>query len=127
MAPRWSHSYRASKVATLTVTSFALATAVLASDGVFALVLGAWSALGATLGPLLVLRVFGRTVPTSWALMMMASGLITVLLWERSAWSDDVFKLLPGLLVPTAVYATLTAAQRLFRPSRERPDPARSA
>lgn len=109
IVPRFRHSYTASKLATLGVTGFALWVALTAGDGVFQLVLAAWSALGATLGPLLLLRVTGRSVPSAWALPMMGAGLATVLLWGRLPWADVTFKLLPGLVVPLLVYAALRA------------------
>ncbi|MDX1696076.1 MAG: sodium/proline symporter, partial [Ketobacteraceae bacterium] len=48
--PKWRESYLASKLATMTVTAMALFVALYAPEGVFALVLIAWSALGASLG-----------------------------------------------------------------------------
>jgi len=115
IVPRWSQSYRASKLATLGVTSFALFVALSAGEGVFQLVLSAWSALGATLGPLLLLRVFGHYVPTSWALVMMGAGLTTVFAWEHGPWADDVFKLLPGFVAPFAFYAVFRGVTGLAR------------
>jgi sodium/proline symporter len=122
IAPGLRHSYRASKLATLGVAVFALGTALWAGESVFALVLGAWSALGATLGPLLLLRVLGRTATSAEGLLMMGSGLSTVFLWERSPWADDVFKLLPGFLVPLCVFAALKGLRSLRRPPSDAPD-----
>ncbi|MGB5813112.1 MAG: hypothetical protein WBG86_21440 [Polyangiales bacterium] len=104
VAPRWRESYFASKASTTAITLIALTIALSATEGVFDLVLGAWSALGASLGPLVLLRVFGRHVPTRIAVTMMISGLATVWLWDHSPWSDDVFKLFPGMAVPLLVY-----------------------
>lgn len=103
--PRWSQSYLASKVATLTVAVLALIVALTASAGVFSLVLVAWSALGATLGPILIIRLSGRPLPNAIALLMMASGLITVVLWGASDYADSVFKVLPAMVVPFVLYA----------------------
>lgn len=105
VAPRWRGSYTASKASTTAITLIALALALAADEGVFDLVLGAWSALGASLGPLVLLRIFGRDVSNGLALAMMASGLATVWLWDASPWSADVFKLFPGMAVPMLVYA----------------------
>ncbi len=117
IVPRYRESYAASKLATLGVTLLALTIALSASQGVFELVLIAWSALGATLGPLLVLRVFGRVPSASLSLAMLGSGLITVVWWGASDLADDVFKLLPGMLVPFCVYAVagLLASARATR------------
>ena len=105
IAPRWQSSYLASKAATLSVAALALAIALYASSGVFDLVLIAWSALGATIGPLLLVRISGRVVSPRLGLVMMGSGLLTVILWGQSSHADAVFKLLPGMLVPLAIYA----------------------
>ena len=121
IAPRWRDSYSASKIGTLLVTLFALAIALMASDNVFGLVLGAWSSLGATLGPLLVLRIAGVVPPAGVAAAMMLSGLATVWMWDASPWSGDVFKLLPGMAVPAAVYLAYTLASSLvLSPRAER-------
>lgn len=107
LAPRWKESYSASKLATLSVTGAALAVALTADDGVFDLVLSAWSALGASLGPLLLLRVFALPVSSPLALAMAASGLVTVFAWESSSYAGDAFKLLPGVMVPMLLYAAV--------------------
>ena len=112
VAPRFESSYLAGKAATLAVAALALTIALVATQNVFSLVLGAWSALGAALGPILVLRLFGRPVPDGRALLMMASGLVTVFVWGRGAWAGDVFELLPGMAAPVVVYV---AAELLAR------------
>lgn len=108
--PQYKDSTRASKLATLSVTVLALAIALTAGEGVFALVLGAWSLLGASLGPILVLRVTGVRFPTWLGLAMMGAGLGTVWLWP---WSGAVFKLLPGLLVAFGLYGLWALGNRI--------------
>lgn len=103
--PRWRDSYTASKVATLAVAALALCIALTATSGVFSLVLVAWSVLGASLGPILLVRLANRPLPAGLATVMMASGIATVLAWEASPWSSAVFKALPGLVVPLLIYA----------------------
>ena len=104
IAPRWRESYLAGKLATLSLAAVALVVALSAPEGVFGLVLIAWSALGASLGPLLVLRVYGRPVSEGAALAMMGAALVTVALWHVSPLNDDLFKALPGALAAGAVY-----------------------
>ena len=103
--PRWSRSYWAGKVATLSVALVALGVALTAKKGVFALVLGAWSILGATLGPLVLLRCLGHQPGSKLSLLMMLSGLATVIAWRFTPWSGAVYEILPGMLVPLAMYA----------------------
>jgi len=102
--PRWKHSYFASKAATISVALLALVVALYAPEGVFGLVLIAWSALAASLGSVLLLRLFGLPYDTKTAAAMMFAGFGTVVLWYLSPYSDDIFQLLPGLAVAFVVY-----------------------
>jgi sodium/proline symporter len=102
--PRWSRSYTASKIATLSVAGLALAISLSASSGVFTIVLVAWSALAATLGPVLIIRLGHWPLSPGLAMVMMISGLATVIGWGASPWADSVFKALPGMVVPFLVY-----------------------
>jgi len=105
MVPRWAGSYTASKLATGAVLVLALAVAVLAPESVFDLVLVAWSALGATLGPVLIVRLAGLWMNPAVGLAMMGAGLCAVIAWHLSGLDDDVFKILPGMLGAGLVYA----------------------
>jgi sodium/proline symporter len=106
--------YWAAKGATLSVALLALGIALYAERGVFDLVLMAWSVLGATIGPLILLRVMGRVPPGWLAALMMASGVVTVSLWTN----PHVFDVLPGMIVPLLVYAALV---RLTKPEQTAP------
>lgn len=105
MVPRWRESYAASKLATLAVMVLALAIALFAPESVFDLVLIAWSALGATLGPVLVVRLFRLPLPQGVGLAMMTAGLAAVTAWHVSGFDDDLFKAAPGVIAAFAVYA----------------------
>ncbi|MDX1635229.1 MAG: sodium/proline symporter [Marinobacter sp.] len=102
--PKWKDSYIASKVATVSVALLALAVALFAPEGVFGLVLIAWSALAASLGSVMLLRIFRQPFSTTTAVVMMLTGFGTVVAWHLSAFNDDVFKLLPGLAAAFLVY-----------------------
>jgi sodium/proline symporter len=108
--PRYRKSYLAGKIATLSVAALALAIALSATRDVFSLVLGAWSALGATIGPLLLVRLANLPLGPKLAFSMMALGLATVIVWPRAGLSDDIFELLPGTLLPLTLYAVCRAA-----------------
>lgn len=109
--PRLRGSVWAPKIATLATTALALGIALTADDGVFALVLGAWAALGATLGPLLVVRALGGRPSEAVGLAMIAVGFATVVAWPHVPGGDAVYRLLPGLLAPLALYAITSRAQ----------------
>ncbi|QGJ68682.1 Sodium/proline symporter [Planctomycetales bacterium 10988] len=98
ITPRWKDSYFASKIATLAVTGLALGVALFAGQGVFSLVLIAWSALGAGLGPALVLRLFHVKISSLTMILMMTAGVASVIGWNISGYDDDIFKLFPGML-----------------------------
>jgi sodium/proline symporter len=115
LAPRWKDDYRAGKLATLAVGMLALGLALNADEGVFSLVLMAWSALGASLGPLLVLRLAGRPVSRPTALFMMSAGVVTVFGWRALDLSGAIYELLPGM---TAAFAAYGLSPLLWRPAR---------
>ncbi|HJK93606.1 MAG TPA: sodium/proline symporter [Polyangiaceae bacterium LLY-WYZ-15_(1-7)] len=128
IAPRWKNSYLASKIATVTVTGLALTVALTANEGVFSLVLIAWSALGATLGPLMILRLAGRPIRTGVAILMMGSGLATVIIWDALGHSGAMFKLLPGMAVPFLIYGLSPLITRdRGHPKKKHPDAAEAA
>jgi sodium/proline symporter len=103
--PRHSESRRASKVATLAVCSLALVVALNATESVFRLVLIAWSVLAASLGPVLVVRLFGGRLSNRAGVAMMLAGLATTSAWYLAGWSGDLYEVLPGVLAAGAVWA----------------------
>lgn len=113
ISPRWKNSYVASKCATLVVTALALSVALFAGQGVFSLVLIAWSALGAGLGPALLLRLFGVNLSSLTITLMMAAGVTTVVAWTMLGYDGDVFKLLPGMAASLAMWPLGSLLQRM--------------
>ncbi|MCP4502563.1 MAG: sodium/proline symporter [Deltaproteobacteria bacterium] len=109
--PQFKSSYKASKIATISVALLALVIALTASQGVFAMVLLAWAALGASLGPILVIRLANLPIPGPLGLVMMASGLATVVFWGNSAYGDSLYKIVPGMAVPSIIYAVVYFAE----------------
>jgi sodium/proline symporter len=126
--PRWKASYLAAKAATISVAALAMLVALYAPEGVFGLVLIAWSALAASLGSVLLLRVFRLPFSTATAMAMMVCGIGAVVAWHLSPYSDDVFKLLPGLAAAWLAYAvarlTALAGKAWFagHPDGQEPD-----
>ncbi|MAT15042.1 MAG: sodium:proline symporter [Planctomyces sp.] len=98
ISPRFKDSYFASKIATLAVTILALIIALFAKQGVFALVLIAWSALGAGIGPPLLLRLMKVPLSTFTIMLMMTGGIATVIGWRSLGLNGDVFELFPGMV-----------------------------
>lgn len=110
--PKWRDSYLASKLGTFFVLCIALGIAMFAPEGVFVLVLVAWSVLGASLGAPLIVRAFRLSLPRSWGVAMMAIGIVVVVAWQAIGWDDDVFKLLPGMLAAFLVYGAYLLTRR---------------
>jgi sodium/proline symporter len=110
---RWKDSYTASKLSTLAVTAMALTIALFAPEDVFALVLVAWSAMGAALGPVLLLRLFGLPLSNFTAIAMMIGALLTVFVWHVSGYDDDVLKILPGAAAAASIYAISIMLSRM--------------
>ncbi len=102
---RWRESYTAAKAGTVLVTAVVLGVAVFGHQNVFALVTMSWSALGAGLGPLMMVRVLRRPIGPPLAVAMMLGGLETVILWRYAlGFSDDVYEVLPGMLTGLLLY-----------------------
>ena len=111
--PKWKSSYVASKLATLAVTGLALSVALFAGQGVFSLVLIAWSALGAGLGPPLILRLLGVQLSSLTITLMMASGVGTVIVWNMIGFDGDVFKIFPGMVASFVMWPIGSMLHRL--------------
>lgn len=119
ISPRWKDSYIASKLATLAVTALALSVALFAGQGVFALVLIAWSALGAGLGPALMLRLLHVRLSSLTMTLMMTAGVGTVIAWNLIGYDGDVFKLFPGMIASFLMWPVGSACERLFAGSSD--------
>lgn len=111
--PRFKSHYWASKIATLSVAALALGIALSAGDGVFQMVLMAWSVLGASLGPLVILRILGRVPPPAVANFMMLVGTLTVFAWKLFA-VGHIYELVPGML---AAFLVLLLSRLVVSPA----------
>ncbi|MFT4924716.1 MAG: sodium/proline symporter, partial [Phenylobacterium sp.] len=116
------HGRYAKALMTFGVTLVALFISLFAGASVFTLVVLAWSALASAIGPLLLVHALGRR-PAQWlALLMMATGLLTALIWRKSGLSAQVYEALPGILAALAVFAlgslvgAVTTAENKERP-----------
>lgn len=98
---------RSKQIATLLVAISALLIAVFASASVFTLVIVAWSALAASLGPLVIIQALGRRPQQATMLVMMATGLVVALGWRAAGLGARVYEGLPGILSALLVYLLL--------------------
>ncbi len=106
--PDWSESYAKSKISTLLVAAAVLCIALYGTQNVFALVTLSWSALGASLGPLLVVRAMRWRINAASGFGMMLGGLAGVIVWGKVlGYGDDLFEAMPGFLLSFAVYLVM--------------------
>lgn len=109
--PSWRDSYAKSKFATLLVATVVLSIALFASQNVFALVTLSWSALGASLGPLVVVRAMQWRINSSAATGMMAAGLAGVIVWGGVlGYGGDFYEIIPGMALSMVAYLILRPA-----------------
>ncbi len=113
--PEAGKNYGVMKAATVLVTAAALGISLYAialerageQSGVFQLVVLAWAALAAGLGPALVLRALDRELPSAVAAATMLAGLAGVLGWRYGlGWSGAIYDVLPGMASGFALYGT---------------------
>lgn len=103
--PNLADRHGCAKLATLGATLLSLIVALVAEDGVFSLVLGAWGILGASLGPLVLVKAWGQPVGKKLSLVMLLSGAATVVIWRASPYHALTYELLPGMMVPLLLFA----------------------
>ena len=104
--PDTGQTYWQVKLGTAGTTVLVLIVVAFAPANVFELVIVSWSALGAGIGPLMMVRLYGRTPPVGVALAMIFAGLGVSILWGLAlGWTDDLYELLPAMLAGGAVYA----------------------
>ncbi|NER20272.1 MAG: sodium/proline symporter [Symploca sp. SIO1C2] len=105
LLPATANSYRMAKIGTLTVTTIVLAIALIGSNNVFSLVTFSWSALASSLGPLLVLRVWQKSVTVPVAIAMMIVGIAAAITWNLGLnLSGAIYEVLPGMTASFIVY-----------------------
>lgn len=103
--PGVAHSYKYAKLGTLTVTLIILSIALAGDDNVFALITFSWSVLASGLGPLLILRVWQKSVITPVAIAMMLGGIAAALFWKLGLnLSGAVYEVLPGMAAGGFIY-----------------------
>jgi len=112
LIPRFGQSYVRTKIGTLGVTIVVLVVALAAPADVFTLVVFAWSSLGGTLGPVIVLRVMNAPLTRPTAFVMMLAGFVTLITWQVLGYSDSVYELLPALVVSFGVYILMRPFHR---------------
>ena len=111
--PKAGKSYAMMKGATIFIAAVALGISLYAialerageESGVFQLVVLAWAALAAGLGPALILRCFQCNLPSAVAAGTMIGGIAGVIVWRYGlGWNGAIYDVLPGMASGFAVY-----------------------
>lgn len=105
LLPAKARSYRLAKLGTLSVTMLTLSVALVGNDSVFTVVTFSWSMLASSLGPLLVVRLFGRPITAVCALSIAIAGIAAALSWNLVfQLSGALYEVLPGMAAGMLVY-----------------------
>jgi sodium/proline symporter len=119
IVPGLGRTSAGTKALTPLVIGMALAAALWGRQSVFQLVVLAWSALAAGLGPLVIIRSMNWRISRIGAVAVMLGGLGAALVWKYGlGLSDSVYEVLPGMVAGLLVYAAV-------RPGSVEPDPER--
>ena len=100
-------SYIFTKLATVFITVAALLIALYGTKSVFALVIIAWSALACTFAPLLLILILGEKPSEALSIIVVVTGLATMLIWQYFGLDKYVAEVAPGIFFGIAVYFLL--------------------
>ena len=104
---RWKESLRASQATTLVVMMIAVLIAIYGSSNVFILAIRAYSALGAVLMPLVLLKCYGVQVGTKTTTAMMLVSFFTIIIWaDVLELNTSMNEILPGVVMSMLVFGT---------------------
>lgn len=96
------------KLATAAVTLLALGIAMSETRSVFQLVILSWSTLASAFAPLLTLYALGRRISEAGAIVAMAVGVGSALLWRLAGLHESVYEGMPGILAGLVVAFALS-------------------
>lgn len=95
------------KIATLLATLAALAWALLNRQSVFALVILSWAMLSACFVPLIILLLLDKVPSETAALLLVAVGCISVLLFHYFGFAAGLYVGFPAIVISTFFYSVL--------------------
>ncbi|MDX5366598.1 MAG: sodium/proline symporter PutP [Alphaproteobacteria bacterium] len=103
----------AGRLSVLAISIIALLLALDRNSSVLALVAYAWAGFGAAFGPVVLFSLFWGRMTRDGALAGMVSGAVTVIVWKQlSGGIFDVYEILPGFLIASAVIVSVSLAGR---------------
>ncbi|PIB36970.1 sodium:proline symporter [Reichenbachiella sp. 5M10] len=103
--PKFKHNYTASKIFTIVITLFAVGISLYGHSSVFEIVIYAWAVLGTVFGPVITLRMLGKSLNAQTTLTMMIVGGAVTLSWHFLGWGSIVYEMMPGIIAGFMAYA----------------------
>ena len=106
-------SYLLSKISTLIITLTTLLMALKESSSIFKLTIFAWSALGSTFAPIIVLYSLGYKISQKVTLLMMFSAITTIIIWHNLGLNYITYSALPACIVPLLIFSTSSVLEKI--------------
>ncbi|MER2492385.1 sodium/proline symporter [Catenovulum sediminis] len=100
------------KTITLLITVLTLVVALFAKQGVFELVVFAWSTLGCAIAPLLIGFIRGWQISQWRAIFVVVLGVGTALIWRALGWHAQIYEGLAGILLSLFAFYILRQSQQ---------------
>jgi len=113
--PDHKAGYWQTKIITVVVVVSALCIALWGYSSVFQLVLVAWGLLAAAFAPLLLIYAMGQKPTEIQAIIMMFSGVMTLLIWRWFGLSDLVYEILPAMIAGLLAFAAFHVLGKVQR------------
>ena len=101
------------KMGTIGITVIATIIALFGQKNIFSLVLFAFSGLGASIGSVLILRMFNSNISQWGALGVALTGGLTVVLWDILGMNSYMAAGIPGFAAAFLFYGIVTAFSRI--------------
>ena len=104
LVPKYKDNVLWTKSGTILVAILALTVAMNGDKNVFRLALYGWSAMAASMGPLLLVYALGKKPSQIHAIIMMLVGAGVSIGWEEAGLTGDMFNVLPGVAASLFIY-----------------------
>ena len=116
LVPKWRNSYFFARIATILVIVLIVTIAFMATKGVLALVIIAWTGMASAVVPLIVVQLLGAQISQKTALAMMGCGFATMLVWRYGlGWHKELLDLAPGMMAGFVVYGIAHITKQVRR------------
>ncbi|HKL60334.1 MAG TPA: sodium:proline symporter, partial [Sphaerochaeta sp.] len=102
-----------SRITVLVISVIAIFLAMDPTSSIFDIVSYAWAGFGATFGPVIIASLFWRRATRNGAIAAMVGGGLTVVIWKQlSGGLFDVYELLPGFIIASALMVVFSLLEK---------------